>query len=615
MALLLSISPTPGWSAPSQGSITLTPSAPAPGAPVTVAWTLNNTKALDITGKIVYYLNTVPLTAQSPAAATTIKGGKSMSGSFTIVPVPGVNEIFVTLLDTSKFPKTVNKPPILQVLAPGQTPKPQPNAALGIPTVQPEQVFLASATTSIYVAGQVASISQNGLTAADRAQLLSDYAPLLLYSYQGSDETYRPIDAVAFVQASNLESKITGSDAPPFNQVLSTSDLLASPSDILNPSKSLRAPNGTITSATPVNLYLNPSGSAQSGTAWVTVMQRAGQSNQNDVGLYGRALLLNLNTMSTSDPALPTVSLQGRYGCLTSGSCSAQIIKLEYWQLFGYSHDAKSGTSRTTDHLGDWCTVQVYVDASWWKSARPDRAILYVFHYFHGKQAAFDLSMASAVSTVVPARPAGDTRPTYSAQEYRGPNYGTPVDLPTLGQTDQGPITDGEAAAQLSDAQNNTLRLATAGVFNVQHPIVAFLPASYRHPVVYVEWGGHEFWPTDQWMQYGANNHNGQGTYSYFGSRPVDVTVAPKYQLVQGAELPVLPAQTDVALVTLFAGYWGEPQPLNGPPQGPPLHCEWYWDPNTYAPLLSALQSGQKVDAPSLQRDLLVGKCGGGRPF
>jgi hypothetical protein len=119
-------------------------------------------------------------------------------------------------------------------------------------------------------------------------------------------------------------------------------------------------------------------------------------------------------------------------------------------------------------------------------------------------------------------------------------------------------------------------------------------------------WGGHEFWPTPAWSFYGASKHNGLGQYSYFGSSPVDVSLG---------TTPT--TQNDVALVTEFDGYWGAPQPLNKPPEGPPLHCQWFWDPSTTSmQLLASVQNSQWTDPNAVQSGaLLDGKCGGKRQF
>ncbi len=139
-------------------------------------------------------------------------------------------------------------------------------------------------------------------------------------------------------------------------------------------------------------------------------------------------------------------------------------------------------------------------------------------------------------------------------------NFGASVDMDLHAkQTD--------SAVQL--AQNNVLQLAKD-------------PASglFLHPVVYVEWGGHEFYPTSSWSYKYASKHNGSGKYHYIASGVQNIG-----EIGQSG-------RTDTArLVTDFAGYWGNegPNGQNGPPQGPTLHKQWFWDPNSP---LTTLRSG-----------------------
>ena len=140
-----------------------------------------------------------------------------------------------------------------------------------------------------------------------------------------------------------------------------------------------------------------------------------------------------------------------------------------------------------------------------------------------------------------------------------------------------------DKSPQVANAQNNAMQLA-----GERSAELTFLP-SFQHPVVYVEWGGHEFWPTVGWSYVGASKHNGTGQYSYFGSSPLDLTVDNDS-----------PPQEAVTLVTSFAGYWGA-EGGGGPPQGPPLHCQWYWDPvNTPKDLLSYVDVC--IDKPPVEK-------------
>jgi len=248
------------------------------------------------------------------------------------------------------------------------------------------------------------------------------------------------------------------------------------------------------------------------------------------------------------------------------------------------------------------------------------------------------------VGLAVPSPSSGTHGTTYLAQEYMGPHSSSPVDLPfnlegSYWLTSQGVSTDNAAqvianAQSLDYAQNNTVQLALDPVFSAAGAVT--IKRWYKHPVVYAEWGGHEFWPTSGWSIAGASKHNGQGKYSYFGDAPVDVTYRPVFSPATGAQiLPSPLPNADVALVTLFAGYWGAPQTHNNPPPGPPLHCQWYWDPswesatlglppaqgNPPENLLVFLEAGQAAPAdPTGSNNLPTaassqGICGGGRTY
>jgi hypothetical protein len=663
----------------SQGSITVTSVTLTPGNEIFFDWTLTGPANTFLEGKVLYYLNSLPLNDANAAAQATVHN-KPASGNSKFMPVPGCNFITVSLF---KQPTTgPAKPPIpttLPIPGPGQ---PTPRQPGPVPPVPVENPILASVTSKcIYVSAQAASLTgPDGLiTAANRKQLLGDYAPLFLYSYDHDhDEKYAPIDVVSYVQDSSLVSQVPGVQGFAKGTLSAASE--NSPLSILNPpvvQPNAQKNGGLISSsATPVKLYLEPSPAGQNGD-WTIVTNKLcsfatalrGCQSQN-VGLYARATLVSLDVnlpsiyggRIASNPSLPIAALRARYGCTYSPlhpvSCLAQVIKLEYWQFYGYSHDYDAEGSifallgpqinqlinqDLTDHDGDWCTVQVYVDAGWWQSSaqshRPDLAILYVSHYFHGNQAGFDMDSVEQAPTslVVPAPNSGNHGTTYSAQQYQGPHSTNSVDLPVdldgkLWLTSQGPSTD-NAAEKLSDAQNldyvqnNTLQLALDPLFSASGARI--IAPVYKHPVVYVEWGAHEFWPTSGWSIAAASKHNGLGKYSYFGDAPVDVTYLPVFSPQTGAQnLPSPLPSTDVALVNLFAGYWGAPQTHNGPPPGPPLHCEWYWDPS-WEPatlgtpptnLLDNLEAGQEAPTTPQPGQLPTssdsqGTCGGSRPF
>jgi len=147
----------------------------------------------------------------------------------------------------------------------------------------------------------------------------------------------------------------------------------------------------------------------------------------------------------------------------------------------------------------------------------------------------------------------------YSIQKLLGPLNGQPVKMN---------VKAGETDAGVQAAQNNIVQLA-------QDPSSKL----YIHPVVYVEWGGHEFFPTSDWDYTLASAHNGAGKYHYIASG------VPNIGEIGQSTYP----SNQANLITNFSGYWGfyGPGSQNGPPQGPPLHKQWMWDPDMPANLLA----------------------------
>jgi hypothetical protein len=106
---------------------------------------------------------------------------------------------------------------------------------------------------------------------------------------------------------------------------------------------------------------------------------------------------------------------------------------------------------------------------------------------------------------------------------------------------------------QLAHAQNNLVRLfkdATTG--------------RYEHPVVYIENGAHEFYPSAAWTFYGAPKHTGDG-FHYLSEAPPNL-----------GEIDNPLVETPSAQIILqYNGYWGAFSRFNDPPPGPPLHRNW----------------------------------------
>ena len=98
------------------------------------------------------------------------------------------------------------------------------------------------------------------------------------------------------------------------------------------------------------------------------------------------------------------------------------------------------------------------------------------------------------------------------------------------------PYKPSETDDSVQATQNNTLELA-------QDPSSKL----YQHPAVYVEWGGHEFFPSSAWSAGEASKHDGSGQYHYIALGVPEI-----------GEITAANSPSDQArLITNYAGFRG----------------------------------------------------------
>jgi hypothetical protein len=212
--------------------------------------------------------------------------------------------------------------------------------------------------------------------------------------------------------------------------------------------------------------------------------------------------------------------------------------KIEYWQFFAFNNQDISilGLGSFGDHEGDWTSVQLWFD-------RELHRIVRVRYLIHGKQAVFDIAP-------------NDPSCTGCTIEMKGPNY----------NPNPPNFFDDEAAYS-----NNAAEFYIDG-------------QRFKHPVVYIERGAHEFWP-GAWghasvkvglFNFGLNPHNGNGTQYLVRDVPDRL-----FNLGEVAH----PLTHDASIVLPFDGFWGSTNtheagfwgPNRRSPVGPALHCSWRW--------------------------------------
>jgi hypothetical protein len=229
----------------------------------------------------------------------------------------------------------------------------------------------------------------------------------------------------------------------------------------------------------------------------------------------------------------------GLYGHVSPTTLNGHdAYQIEYWQFFPYNGQDVSilGADHFGDHEGDWTSVQLWYD-------RVDRRLAKIRYLLHGNDATFTIPR-----TTTPCR--------NCEVEVHGKNYNTK--LPNLLQ-EPGPYSENAAQFYIDDK-------------------------GYRHVVVYIERGGHEFWPFP-WgyaanktgpFEFKLNEHDGDG---------------PNYLVPDTSDHVLNLGEVDHPIglagrvILWFNGLWGctntQELVLFGPkrrsPDGPALHCSWNW--------------------------------------
>jgi hypothetical protein len=115
------------------------------------------------------------------------------------------------------------------------------------------------------------------------------------------------------------------------------------------------------------------------------------------------------------------------------------------------------------------------------------------------------------------------------------------------------------------DASNGT---SLAGTYTSDNELLFYkdpITNEWSHPVVYVEKGSHEYYPTKAWFVSTCPNHDGDG-YSFLANTPPNLGEV---------EHPL--TETPYSEIILqYSAKWGcSAGKFNSPPSGPSLHSEW----------------------------------------
>jgi len=347
-------------------------------------------------------------------------------------------------------------------------------------------------------------------------RLLEKFRPYFYFSYEGRQDDYRPADIWRYIQLSDLH---TDGDESGNYTYIQQSELFRNPRLILERDGKF-GPADITRNKQKTNYRINPnenvngqneSNPGRHGNTWSEVLA------QKNIGLYGHVVPVKLN-----DPFRFSMD-----NVLTGTDPGQTYYKIEYWQFFGYN-EANQGY--IGNHEGDWTSVQVLYDPS-------NDAIISTFHFAHGVKMQFNF-LPGIQSTFIDN---GDI------QEFTGANCCKPIGFGA------GNITEADLGIQW--AQNHRVRL-------YKDPI----SGKFTHPIVYIEYNAHEFWPTEYWDFYGAPAHNGRG-YHFLTNTP------PNLGEVENPNTSLPAAE----IILKYNGFWGTFQRANDAPNGPALHKNWTW--------------------------------------
>ncbi|MEO6315063.1 MAG: hypothetical protein ABIU63_07605 [Chitinophagaceae bacterium] len=372
---------------------------------------------------------------------------------------------------------------------------------------------------------------QDGIPDALERQLLERFRPFFKFSNDGGDDNFRPADIWWYLTKSEmLTNGDENSSACISNRSLASNPLVLlfdknAPCAKFKSDDITQNPTQTGYHINPVN-NVNGEGNdpGRHGNDWNTVKA------SKRTGLYGHVTSIRLSSRFVFS-----------FDQINNGSLTGnRFYKIEYWQFFGYNSANKTGD--IGDHEGDWASVQLIYDPT-------ANLVRSIFHFAHGLLFRFDLTPANTARIQLARTPAG------MVKEFDGVNFtGQDLELShlVLGGIPPKIVVDQN---QVARAQNNMVRVLQDGSTK-----------EFSHPVVYIENGTHEFFPTEKWKYYGAPNHNGE-SFNYLTNTPPNLGEA---------EFP-LNEDRAAQVILKFNGFWGTYGKYNDPPLGPILHKNWLW--------------------------------------
>lgn len=382
---------------------------------------------------------------------------------------------------------------------------------------------------------------QDGIDDNTEHALLNRFRPYYMFSKHGGDENFAPTDALWYISRAVLLNHDNNDPYTP-NRILSANQgaILYPPHFIKNVyiNNDPDTENILTTHSTTKNdMHLSILGHYSHAKSALIV---SSEDNPNIHGMPWQNVRGDKNIVLNGfyGHVVP-IRLQnpGNYSFFDSANNYNGNIyyKIEYWQFFAFNSDGMPGN--IGDHEADWCSVQILFDPL-------NDKIISVFDFAHGF--CFAYHMSQTTTTVDRTNADGNLR------EYQGINYTTKIDL-----KEHNILDFNTHKGDSLKAQNNVVRM-------FQDPDTK----EFVHPIVYIEHGSHEFFPSEYWNFYGAPNHKGDDADHTF--------LTPTPPNLGEVEHP-LNETSGATIILQYDGFWGAYNHDNTPPMGPALHQEFQW--------------------------------------
>ena len=392
----------------------------------------------------------------------------------------------------------------------------------------------------------------DGIDDTLEAQLIDRFSPLLRFTIEpdhGSDK-YHPMDMIDYIRHSDLIASRNPAQVLQTNAVLSThpEKVLGGSINLLTDYEmngctwggSLRQ-QAAIQGQHDAHSNNNPDiGTYDLGAEWTTIETKLNVGMYAHVSPYRSNGPLNSPDNRDLTALYPVARLKpnGQAVIKPSGyetlCVTDRCFKLEYYQFFGFNQAwADLGIG---NHQADLAILTEIYD-------RTKDRLLAVSHWAHGYEMRYDLLSPASACTQDFDKLIGEER-TCRGENKKFSKFNILTVSPSGAHQDEP-----------EKAQNNQLSFAadpTSGEF--------------AHPVVFVEAGSHEFWPSAKWGAQFAPSHAGNDPYNHYIAKHI-----PNLGEIEH------PLSGDAQIIMEYNGYWGYWNHDNAVSPGPTFHAAWNW--------------------------------------